>query len=80
MITDEFKEEMKQQVADVEKKVETLQDNFTNHSMIIYKLLQNRCSTMLDPVGTQDDTWKDYWRHQAKKLSELIVPYSINLQ
>jgi hypothetical protein len=71
---------MKQQVADVEKKVETMEDNFNNHSMIIYKLLQNICSTMLDPVGTQDDKWIDYWRHQAKKLSELIVPYSTKLQ
>ncbi|CAF4422463.1 unnamed protein product [Rotaria sp. Silwood2] len=75
---EEFKQEMrnrydetKQQVEVLEEKVKKIEKNFDNFSVRIGEIIQNICSTLLDPQTSQGQHWKTYWQEQIKTLVEV---------
>ena len=61
-------EEMKQQVDMVENKLKLVQKKFEDFSMRISTLMQNMCTSLIDPQGSQSPKWKAYWQEQINML------------
>ncbi|CAF2786357.1 unnamed protein product, partial [Rotaria sp. Silwood2] len=83
LVFDELKKEMiaryevtKQQVDELEKKVGTMETKFQELSKQVFTIMQNICTSLLDPQGAQNANWKTYWQEQIRILSELKVPSS----
>jgi chaperonin cofactor prefoldin len=55
-------EEIKQQVDVLENMVKTMEKKFEDLSMRIFTILQNICTSLLDPNASQSATWKSYWK------------------
>lgn len=73
---DELKEEMKnryeetkQQVDMLEIKVNICEKKFDELSKRIYTIMQNVCTSFLDPQVSQSESWKTYWREQIQTLA-----------
>ena len=61
-------EEAKRQVETVENKVNTIERKVEDFSLRVYTIIQNICTSMLDPKGSQGDKWKSYWQDQVDAL------------
>ena len=74
---EELKEEMrlryedtKQQVVVLENKVKSIENKHDDLAARTFTILQNICTTLLDPQGSQGAKWKAYWEDQIKVLAE----------
>ena len=61
-------EEAKRQVDTLENKVNTIERKVEDFSLRVYTVIQNICTSMLDPKGSQGDKWKSYWQDQVNAL------------
>jgi hypothetical protein len=61
-------EEAKRQVETVENKVNAIERKVEDFSLRVYTIIQNICTSMLDPKGSQGDKWKSYWQDQVNAL------------
>lgn len=74
----EIKDEMcirweaaKKQVDALENKVKIIESKMADVSMRVYTIIQNICTSLLDPQGVQGGNWKTYWQDQVKTLMEI---------
>lgn len=59
-----------QQVDLVENKVITLEKKLETFSTQISVIVENLCTSMVDPQGAQGTKWKAYWQEQSKALAD----------
>ena len=59
---------MKQQVENLETRIETVETRLDDFSLKAFTLLQNICMSLLDPKGAQSGTWKEHWQQQIKMM------------
>ncbi|CAF5129154.1 unnamed protein product, partial [Rotaria magnacalcarata] len=74
----EFKQEIRssyeatqQQVEVLEEKVKKMEKKFEDLFLRTCTIIQNICTTLLDPQSSQGQNWKSYWQEQIKSLVEL---------
>jgi hypothetical protein len=63
-------EETKQQVVVLENKVINMEKRYDEFCMRTLTMLQNMCTSLWDPIGSQSANWKGYWQEQVKTLSD----------
>ncbi|CAF3785691.1 unnamed protein product [Rotaria socialis] len=80
---EEFKQEMrnscnetKQQVIVIEVKVKETEKKIVEFSGRIGKIIQNICTTLLDPPSSQGQQQKPYCQEQIKTLIEAMASLS----
>ena len=80
---EEVKEEMrikydetKQQVDILENKVKNIEKNVEDFVKLIGTTVQNVCTSLFDPSGSQSTNWKSYWQTQIKAMEEFRFSFS----
>ena len=63
-------EEAKHHVDTLEIKAKNMERKLEDFSMCIYTIMQNICTSLLDPQGSQSTNWKSYWQEQIKAFTE----------
>ena len=64
-------DEIQQRVDVIENKMKTMETKREDISMQMFPIMQNICTSLLDPQGSQSAQWKSYWQEQIKLLEEL---------
>jgi chemotaxis protein histidine kinase CheA len=64
-------EETQQYVKNLENNVKMLEMKLEDLSVQTLTMLQNICTSLLDPQGVQSTKWKSYWQEQFKVLGDL---------
>ncbi len=59
-----------QRVDYLESKISTLETKHEELSTRTYAILQNICSSLLNPQGSKGASWKAYWSEQVRALKE----------
>ena len=74
---EDLKEEMRSRYEETRKHVDMLETKVMNmekkleeFSLQVFTTMQNMCTSLLDPQGSQSTNWKSYWQEQIKILSE----------
>ncbi|CAF1081872.1 unnamed protein product [Adineta ricciae] len=62
--------ETKQQTDQLENNLMNMEQKFADFSMKTITMLQNVCTTLLDPQGSQSNKWKAHWQEQPSKQSQ----------
>ncbi|CAF2948789.1 unnamed protein product [Rotaria sp. Silwood2] len=63
-------EETKQQVAELEEKVMVMEKKFYDFSVRTGEIIQNICTTLMEPQNSQGQQWKTYWQEQIKVMAD----------
>ena len=64
-------EETKQQVELLDNQVKTMERKYEDLAVRVYEILENLCTSIMDPQMAQRPNWKSYWQEQAKVFEEI---------
>ncbi|CAF3942531.1 unnamed protein product [Rotaria sp. Silwood1] len=63
-------EEVKQQAAVLEEKIKVMEKKFLDFSIRTGEIIQNICTTLMEPQNSQGQQWKAYWQEQIKAMAD----------
>ncbi|CAF3184528.1 unnamed protein product [Rotaria sp. Silwood2] len=63
-------EETKQQVEVLDNQMKTMEKKFEDLKVRVFTILENVCTSILDPQISQRSNWKSYWQEQLQLLVE----------
>ncbi|CAF1296445.1 unnamed protein product [Rotaria sp. Silwood1] len=63
-------EETKQQVEVLDNQIKAMEKKFEDLKVRVFTILENMCTSILDPQITQRSNWKSYWQEQLQLLVE----------
>ena len=73
-------EESRQHVEVLEKKIMNMEKKSEVFASQICAIMQNVCTSILDPPGTQGASWKSYWQEQINSLQARRQAHAIPAQ
>jgi hypothetical protein len=65
-----YREETMHRVEILETKIKTIEKKVEDLSLRTFTILQNICTSLLDPQSSEGTSWKVYWQDQIKVLKD----------
>jgi hypothetical protein len=65
-----YREETMHRFDILETKIKTIEKKVEDLSLRTFTILQNICTSLLDPQGSEGTSWKVYWQDQIKVLKD----------